>query len=329
MTAIELFESLEPAVISRTHELEMSSAVPGGREAIHQALDKTVLMGGKRLRPLLTYLIANGLGLSLKEVDLFAQSIEKVHAASLAHDDVIDNATKRRGRDSINIVSSNKKAILAGDYLLANVIGELTEYGNLEIVSETSKVIKELSEGEWLQMELIDQRNYTMDDIINVAIFKTSSVMKWCCVVPAIVAELPKPIVEMWREFGKHLGIGFQLIDDTLDFTGNKEKEALIDLQNGIVNSVLYFWLEDNAEIKKRYESGEELLSLWNENGKDSALSKAKDLAFDHIYQCELLLDKIEVELSKEEALKNFSDHFVSKKKQIISVLEFLRKRQN
>lgn len=329
MTAIELFESLEPAVISRTHELEMSSAVPGGREAIHKALDETVLLGGKRLRPLLTYLIANGLGINLKEVDLFAQSIEKVHAASLAHDDVIDNATKRRGRDSINIVSSNKKAILAGDYLLANVIGELTEYGNLEIVSETSKVIKELSEGEWLQMELIDQRNYSMEDIINVAIFKTSSVMKWCCVVPAIVADLPSSIIEMWREFGKHLGIGFQLIDDTLDFTGNKEKEALIDLQNGIVNSVLYFWLENNSDIKKQYESGEELLSLWNESGKESALAMAKDLAFDHIHQCELLLDKIAGELAKDESLKSFSNHFVSKKQQIISVLEFLRKRQN
>ena len=223
----KIFESIGSEIIERTQQLDMCHNLPDGRLAIKDALEKTVLIGGKRLRPLLTYLVGNSLGLELKQLDIFARSIEQIHAASLSHDDVIDNARTRRGKESINILTSNKKAILAGDYLLANVICQLTEFGLIDIVSKTAKVISELSEGEWVQMEMIDRRNYTEEIILKIADLKTSSVMRWCCEIPAILAGVDPQIQKYFEQFGYHLGIGFQLIDDTLDFNGNKEKEAL------------------------------------------------------------------------------------------------------
>lgn len=328
MNTIEFFESIGPRIIERTQELDMGLVLPQTRHAIEDALGKTVLLGGKRLRPLLTYLVGNSLGLELAELDLFARSIEQVHAASLSHDDVIDNATKRRGKDSINILTSNKKAILAGDYLLANVICQLTEYGNIEVVSKTAQVISELSEGEWLQMELIDSRNYTREVILDVANYKTASVMKWCCEVPAILAGLDQTTQAYFKDFGYHLGIGFQLIDDTLDFNGNKEKEALIDLQNGIVNMVLYNWLESDAKANEAYKKGESLESLWSEEFKNSAVAKTKELAIHHIDTCSELLDKIENSLKAQNNNALFSS-FSNGRKALENVLLFLKNRQN
>lgn len=328
MTAIEFFESIGPSLIARTQELDMQVQLPQPRKAITQALDKTVLLGGKRLRPLLTYLVGECLGVDLTQLDLFARSIEQVHAASLSHDDVIDNATKRRGKESINILTSNKQAILAGDYLLANVICQLTEFGNLEVVGETAKVISDLSEGEWLQLELSQSRAYQMQDIINVANFKTASVMKWCCVVPAIVSGCQAEVVNLWREFGYHLGLSFQFIDDTLDFTGNKEKEALIDLQNGIVNMVLYHWLQDNPKIHESYKSGTNLIDLWGAEDKAQAVQLTRELALSHLDKCYALLDQIEMQFQateQSELFRSFSQH----RKKLEVILEFLKYREN
>jgi geranylgeranyl pyrophosphate synthase len=326
MNTIELFESIGPNIMQRTQDLEMGFVLPDSRQAIEDALRQTVLLGGKRLRPLLTYLVGRSLGKSLEELDLFARSIEQVHAASLSHDDVIDNATKRRGKESINVLTSNKKAILAGDYLLANVITQLTQFGNIDVVSKTAQVISELSEGEWLQMELIENRSYTRQKILDVANYKTASVMKWCCVVPALISGLNSDLINRFEQFGYHLGLGFQLIDDTLDFNGNKEKEALIDLQNGIVNMVLFDWMESDASAKKAYENGESLESLWNDEYKAMAVSKTKSLAIEHIDKCYTCLDDIESKLN--ESNSDLVESFVEGRKLLGNVLLFLKNRQ-
>jgi octaprenyl-diphosphate synthase len=246
--------------MSKNLDLQVRSVA--AHEAIDHVLAQTVLRGGKRLRPLLTYLGANLFNVDLKLMTPFARATELVHAASLSHDDVIDNATIRRGAPSINILASNKKAVLAGDYLLSSVIVDLCSTGNLELVREMSHVIKDLSEGEWLQLDLISTRAYTRELIREIALKKTSSVMSYCTLAPAVLAQCPPEVKEIARNFGKSLGLAFQLIDDTLDYSGESLKDQELDIQNGIVNSVVFELLEARADLKKRFVEGENLAGI-------------------------------------------------------------------
>ena len=109
------------------------------------------MFGGKRLRPLLTYLVGNLFQQKIEHIKIYADSIELVHAASLAHDDVIDEAQTRRGFPSIN-TRGNKRAVLAGDYLLATVMANLASRGVLPLVREMGQVVASLAWGEWLQL---------------------------------------------------------------------------------------------------------------------------------------------------------------------------------
>lgn len=296
------FKHISPAVTARLSTLKINVPSTYGQKAMDELLKASVLKGGKRLRPLLTYLFAQYYGLDLKEVDVFARAIEMVHAASLAHDDVIDNATLRRGRDSINIQASNKKAVLAGDYLLASVIGELSRTGSMAHVQEMAKVIELLSQGEWLQADLVESRNYSDLAIEEVALKKTSSVMSWCALAPALIcpeAEREK-LYPLAQDFGKALGIAFQYLDDTFDFNEDSEKDSFLDLKNGQVNAVLFEWLSNEKAMWEAFQKGEDLSEkLPQDFFPQDAISKVKGIAQKKLEECDSLLDQMD-EILKE-----------------------------
>jgi len=165
--------------------------------------------------------------------------VEMVHASTLAHDDVIDNADVRRGNPSINMIASNKKAVLAGDYLLAHCLMETSESGRNDIVRELAAVIGDLAEGEWLQLENSENRALLQRDVERVALKKTGSVIRWCCAVPAMLADADEETVAMSRRLGEAIGIAFQMTDDILDFK-RQDGAEFADLKNGVVNSVIF-----------------------------------------------------------------------------------------
>lgn len=293
---LELMNTLPKDVINVLANMKFVETKLSCEDDIVNLLEQTVLVGGKRLRPLLTHLVGQLFNVAPDKLDIYAKSIELVHAASLSHDDVIDNATSRRGLPSINIVGSNKRAVLAGDYLLAQVIVDLTKAGNLELVEEMSKVIQELSVGEWIQLDSIESRKYSREIISEIAHKKTASVMSWCCVAPALLSNQKEETVEKMRSFGAHLGLAFQLMDDTLDFSASGEKDHLLDLQNGIVNSVIYEWLELNPESKLKFENGEKILDLFNGSQIDVAVDTIRKEALNHLDQCHSILTQIKSE---------------------------------
>ncbi|OUR94197.1 hypothetical protein A9Q84_18005 [Halobacteriovorax marinus] len=294
--------------------------------AVNELLQNSVLVGGKRLRPLLTYLVGNLYGLEFSALDPYAKSIELVHAASLSHDDVIDNATMRRGVPSINIQASNKKAVLAGDYLLADVIVNLVSAGNLELVGEMAQVIQDLAEGEWIQSDAIENRDYTSELIETIAIKKTASVMSWCCFSPAVLADLPREIIEKSRQMGIDLGIAFQLMDDCLDFSKESQKDANLDLDNGLVNAVLFQWLNFNPVAFEKYKSGTDLSELFDGEKIDKAVEVVRATAMSHIESARNLLSEIEAALcSNEEELKTFTKN----KKPILYIFDYLTQRRH
>ncbi len=258
----DFLASIPKEVLESSQNIDLKIRSVNAHDAIDAILSKTVLRGGKRLRPLLTFLVAHLFDLDFNLVTPYARATELVHAASLSHDDVIDNATVRRGAPSINIEASNKRAVLAGDYLLSSVIVDLSFAGNLELVKEMSLVIKDLSEGEWLQLDLISSRDYSREIIREVAEKKTSSVMSYCAVAPAILARADQSIIHECREFGRRLGLAFQLIDDTLDYSGDSLKDRELDLKNGVVNSVVFELLSSHPENLTRFKKGENLIDV-------------------------------------------------------------------
>ena len=299
----DFLESMPQEPLLRSKNLDLKIRSVNAKENIDQVLAKTVLRGGKRLRPLLTYLMANYLKADFDLVDPFARASELVHAASLSHDDVIDNATLRRGTPSINIVASNKKAVLAGDYLLSSVIVDLTSTGHLELVREMSLVIKDLSEGEWLQLDLIEDRKYSRELIREVAMKKTSSVMSYCVLAPAIINNEPREAVELCREFGLRLGLAFQLIDDTLDYSANSQKDQDLDLQNGIVNAVVYEMLDEKKDLKERFLKGENLYDLVKGQSFTPYVETVTAEAHSHLEAAKASLDRLN-EMMKNGELK-------------------------
>lgn len=258
----DFLDALPHNIVERTKKLDLNIRSVNAHIAIDAVLSKSVLSGGKRLRPLLTYLMADLFKINLDLITPYARATELVHAASLCHDDVIDNATIRRGKPSINILASNKKAVLAGDYLLSSVIVDLADAGNLELLKKMSLVIKDLSEGEWLQYDLVISRDYTSDLIREIAMKKTASVMSYCTEAPAIYSNQNKIIIEESRKFGINLGIAFQLVDDTLDYSDSSLKDSALDLSNGILNSVVYELFKNDKALLLRFQSGEDMSTL-------------------------------------------------------------------
>lgn len=294
----DFLDALPKEALESSKNMDLKIRSVNAHQAIDAILSQSVLRGGKRLRPLLTFLMAHLFRVDHEIATPYARASELVHAASLSHDDVIDNATMRRGSPSINILSSNKKAVLAGDYLLSSVIVDLTNAGNLELVREMSLVIKDLSEGEWLQLDLIDDRNYTRELIREVAEKKTSSVMSYCSVAPAILSGADKTTVELCREFGRRLGLAFQLIDDTLDYSGDSQKDQELDLKNGIVNAVVYEMLHDNNENFARFKKGEDLIDAVKGIPFNAYVEKISTEAHGHLEAAKNILDELEVILA-------------------------------
>jgi geranylgeranyl pyrophosphate synthase len=294
----DFLDALPKDALENSKKMDLQIRSVKAHEAIDAVLSQTVLKGGKRLRPLLTFLMAHLFRVDSKIVTPYARASELVHASSLSHDDVIDNATMRRGSPSINILSSNKKAVLAGDYLLSSVIVDLTNAGNLELVREMSLVIKDLTEGEWLQLDLIDDRNYTRELIREVAEKKTSSVMCYCSIAPAILSGADKKTVDLCREFGRRLGLAFQLIDDTLDYSNDSQKDQELDLKNGIVNAVVYEMLHDNQENFTRFKKGESLVDVVKGIPFISYVEKISHEAHGHLEAAKNILSELEVILS-------------------------------
>ena len=239
LSIASIAHAISPAVLESVAKLDFSLKEWQRNPRIGDLLAKTVLLGGKRIRPLMTFMMADLLGVDHQAIEPYSRYIELVHASTLAHDDVIDNAEVRRGEISINIVASNKQAVLAGDYLLAYVLQEIAQTGRNDLVNEMAAIIAELAEGEWLQIENSNKIDLAWADIEQVALKKTGSILRWSCAAPTLLAD-PKGLnLGTARRLGEAIGIAFQLTDDILDFKRN-DGSAGADIKNRVINSVIF-----------------------------------------------------------------------------------------
>jgi octaprenyl-diphosphate synthase len=172
---------------------------------------------GKQMRPMFIFLTAKMLGKINDKTYDGATLVELLHTASLVHDDVVDDANERRGFFSINALWKNKIAVLVGDYMLSKVLLLSIEKNNIHLLEVVARAVKEMSEGELLQIEKARKLDITEEVYFDVIRKKTASLISTCCELGALsVGRLDQR--ENMREFGELIGISFQLKDDIFDY---------------------------------------------------------------------------------------------------------------
>jgi octaprenyl-diphosphate synthase len=194
--------------------------------------------GGKRIRPALLLLSSRLLGYERGEKDVrYAAVVEFIHTATLVHDDVIDEASLRRGRISANARWGNNLTVLFGDYLYTKSMGIALDEGDLTILKVLSDTTLAMIEGEIIAIEKLGSIHVTREETLEITRRKTADLFSAACRIPAHFAPDGDLIAaERLAEYGRCLGVAFQLIDDLLDYTGNVEavgKPVLNDLREG------------------------------------------------------------------------------------------------
>ena len=188
-------------------------------ELVNKMSKYHVKTGGKRLRALLTLGSSKLCEYSKGGRDInLAACVELIHAATLMHDDVIDNSEIRRGQKTLNTVWGNKSSILVGDYLLSRCFEMMVEDGNLEILELLSSTSSEIAQGEVLQLQHKGEIDILEETYFKIISSKTASLFAAATKVGAILAEKDSKYKEALKFYGKNLGLTFQIADDALDY---------------------------------------------------------------------------------------------------------------
>lgn len=178
---------------------------------------------GKQIRPAIVFLSAAACGEINERTYTGATMTEMLHTATLIHDDVVDEADKRRGMPSINAAWSNKIAILVGDFLLAKGMLSAIDKSEFDFLRATSSAGRRMSEGELLQIHSSKIYSIEQDVYFKIISNKTASLFAACCEIGVISTNNNRELQLDFREFGENLGIAFQIKDDILDYQGESE----------------------------------------------------------------------------------------------------------
>ena len=192
--------------------------------------------GGKRLRPLLALLAAKALDEADDQAVTFAAVVEFIHTATLLHDDVVDISTLRRGRPTANAHFGNASSVLVGDFIYTRAFQLMVQLANMELLNHMADTTNVIAEGEVLQLVRAGNPSITEAQYLEVIERKTAALFAAACKGPAILRGHPVEVQEAMENYGRHLGIAFQMIDDVLDYTGDPEttgKQVGDDLNEG------------------------------------------------------------------------------------------------
>ena len=192
--------------------------------------------GGKRLRPLLALLAAKALDEADDQAITFATVVEFIHTATLLHDDVVDISTLRRGRPTANAHFGNASSVLVGDFIYTRAFQLMVQLANMELLDHMADTTNVIAEGEVLQLVRAGNPSVTEAQYLEVIERKTAALFGAACKGPAILKGHPAEMQQALENYGRHLGIAFQMVDDVLDYTGDPEttgKQVGDDLNEG------------------------------------------------------------------------------------------------
>jgi octaprenyl-diphosphate synthase len=179
--------------------------------------------GGKRIRPLLTVLAARAMDYEGDQHITLAAIIEFIHTATLLHDDVVDESTLRRGKDTANEVFGNQASVLVGDFLYTRSFQMMVSIEKMEIMQILADATNVIAEGEVLQLMNCNNPDTTEESYLQVIYCKTARLFEAATQLAAVVAQKDAQVIEGMRLYGMHLGTAFQLIDDVLDYAASSK----------------------------------------------------------------------------------------------------------
>jgi len=252
---------------------------------------------GKAIRPVITMCLARAINhhldcstiAVLERQQKVAQIAEMIHTASLVHDDVIDAADSRRGKPSINLLWGQKKSIMAGDYILAVASGMLARLQNEQVIILLSQVLSDLVQGEFMQLGARENEIERFTHYTNKTFNKTASLIAYSCQAVSVLAGADDSMQNVSFEFGKHLGMAFQLVDDLLDFVATSAqlgKPAAADLRLGLATAPVLFaarkFPELNPLIMRRFQESGDAERALEFVLRSDGLQQTKELARSH-----------------------------------------------
>ncbi len=219
-------------------------------DLINQMSHYIIASGGKRIRPLLLLLCARATNYGGTEHHAMAVVIELIHTATLLHDDVVDESTTRRNQDTANELWGNAASVLVGDFLYSRAFEILVEPNSMSIMRILSKATNQIAEGEVLQLLNIRNANVSQTKYFNVIEQKTARLFEAACKIGALLSDSSEKTINSLGDFGLHLGIAFQIIDDALDYESNSTtmgKEVGDDLSEGKITLPMIYALEKTS----------------------------------------------------------------------------------
>ncbi|KAL6260090.1 hypothetical protein P5V15_007629 [Pogonomyrmex californicus] len=250
---------------------------------------------GKAVRPMFAILMARAINYHKGRNDLshsqrqIAMISEMIHAASLLHDDVIDQSDIRRGKPSVNVVWSQKKVAMAGDYILAVACMMLSRIQNDDVTIAISQILADLVQGEFMQLGSKETENERFAHYLTKTYRKTASLIANCVKAVAILSEVDDRMIEMTFQYGRNVGLAFQLVDDLLDFVASSTamgKPTAADLRLGLATAPVLFacerYPELNAMIMRRFQEPGDVEKAFELVHKSNGLEQTRFLAKKH-----------------------------------------------
>ncbi|GAJ40211.1 heptaprenyl diphosphate synthase component II [Saccharococcus caldoxylosilyticus] len=239
----------------REVEKELEETIQSDYAQLSEAALHLLQAGGKRIRPVFVLLAAKFGDYDIERIKHVAVALELIHMASLVHDDVIDDAELRRGRQTIKAKWSNRFAMYTGDYMFARSLERMTRLDHPLAHQVLANTIVEVCRGEIEQIKDKYRFEQNLRCYLRRIKRKTALLIAASCQLGAIVADAPKDVAERLYLFGYYVGMAFQITDDILDFTGTEAqlgKPAGSDLLQGNVTLPVLFAMENNEQLKAK-----------------------------------------------------------------------------
>lgn len=266
-------------------------------DMVRETAGHLIFSGGKRIRPLLNMLCARLCGYNDDFIKKFCTIIEFLHTATLLHDDVVDDASIRRGKPVAHTIWGAPVTVLVGDFLLARALNIAAETGNPKIIRVIAEITESMCQGEILQLVRKGDVSLTEAEYMDVILRKTGFLIQGACQTGAILADAPPDVEKKLADYGYHIGMVFQIADDLLDYTADTKvlgKAVGADLREGkLTLPVIHALIETTPEnrdwmrkiiLEKEFTSDEfqRLIRLMNDTG---SIRYCRDRAESHVRQ--------------------------------------------
>lgn len=298
---VQSITEVSAALAAQMHEVDavIARRLTSDVALINQISGYIVHAGGKRMRPKLVLLFANALGFEGPERFELAAVVEFIHTATLLHDDVVDESSLRRGKDTANALFGNAASVLVGDFLYSRAFQMMVSMNRMRVLEVLAEATNIIAEGEVLQLMNMHDPDIAVDRYLTVIRYKTAKLFEASARLGAVLAGAAQPIEDACAGYGRALGTAFQLVDDLLDYEGDTHalgKNVGDDLREGKPTLPLLIAMErgtaeQKSLIRHAIEHGElerlsDIISIVRATGALEATRDAARAEADKARQC-------------------------------------------